>query len=72
MICVVRVGQHAGNQAVNGGKPLDNFEPVMLVNGEAHQFVSTFSVTFLVQALPQLSPWLNSVTTLLLLSHFVK
>ena len=36
MVCVVRVGQHAGNQAVNCGEPLDDFEPVMLVDGEAH------------------------------------
>ena len=36
VVCVVRVGQHAGNQAVNCGEPLDDFEPVMLVDGEAH------------------------------------
>ena len=38
VICVVRVGQHAGNQAVNCGEPLDDFEPICLVDGEAHLF----------------------------------
>ena len=38
MVCVVRVGQHAGNQAVNCGEPLDDFEPIVLVDGEAHLF----------------------------------
>lgn len=36
VICVVRVGQHAGNEFVNGGEPLDDFEPVVLVDGETH------------------------------------
>jgi len=38
VVCVVRVGQHAGNQAVNCGEPLDDFEPVVLVDSEAHLF----------------------------------
>ena len=38
MVCVVRVGQHAGNEFVNSGEPLDDFEAVRLVNGEAHCF----------------------------------
>ena len=36
VVRVIRVGQHAGNQAVNCGEPLDDFEPVVLVDGEAH------------------------------------
>jgi len=36
MIPVVGVGQHAGNKFVNGWKPLDDFESVVLVDGEAH------------------------------------
>jgi len=40
VVCVVRVGQHAGNQAVNCGEPLDNFEPVVLVDGEAHLLIA--------------------------------
>ena len=35
-ICVVRVGQHAGNKAVCCGKPLDDLEAVSLVDSEAH------------------------------------
>ena len=40
MVCVVRVGQHAGNQAVNCSEPLDDFEPVVLVDGETHNLFS--------------------------------
>ena len=36
MVPIVRVGQHAGNKLVNGLKPLDDFEAVCLVDGEAH------------------------------------
>jgi hypothetical protein len=36
MVRVVRVGQHAGKEFVNSGEPLDNFESVGLVDGEAH------------------------------------
>ena len=39
VICVVRVGQHAGNQFVSCGEPLDDFEAVVLVDGEAHGLV---------------------------------
>ena len=40
VVCVVRVGQHAGNQAVNCGEPLDDFEAVSLVDSEAHKLFS--------------------------------
>ena len=40
MVCVVGVGQHAGNKAFCRGKPLDDFEPVCLVDGEAHLFIA--------------------------------
>jgi len=40
MVCVVRVSQHAGNEFVNSGEPLYDFETVCLVDGEAHLFIA--------------------------------
>ena len=40
MVCVFGVGQHAGNKAICRGKPLDGFEAVCLVDGEAHLFIA--------------------------------
>ena len=40
MVPIVRVGQHAGNKLVYSGEPLDDFEPVCLVDGEAHSVQS--------------------------------
>ena len=39
MVPIVWVNQHAGNKLVGGLKPLDDFEPVCLVDGEAHNSV---------------------------------
>jgi len=40
VVCVVGVGQHASNKFINGWEPLDHFEAVSLVDGEAHKLFS--------------------------------
>jgi hypothetical protein len=40
MVYIVWVSQHAGDELIGCPKPLDDFEPVCLVNGEAHLFIA--------------------------------
>jgi hypothetical protein len=57
VVPVVGVGQHAGNKFVNGWEPLYTFEPVCLVDGEAHLFIACIMpVTIANNTSPTITP----------------